>query len=249
LKPSTIILFVLVILMFQFTSVWVHGFQGSQIADPLISTPVTIDGNWTSVDEWSDAVKVSLTPPAGYSGTAYLYAKHDASTFYFLIDFVSATTSQGVGASVSIDSAHDGGDVTGPDDMRFDSHYPYGGTMAVGTGGTDFSWGQGLPAGVLIASSMSISPNSATPHEITEFKIPYSVFPQMQNTIGFAAAAYVSQQLPIWPSPYYRATPSTWGELTLSQTPIPEFGSPAITASILLVALTTTILTLRKMHR
>ncbi len=164
-------LFALVILAFQAGLCWVHAFSGDQLSDPLSSKPVTIDGKWTDVDEWSDAVKVNMTAPSDSSGTAYLYAKHDASTFYFLIDFVSATTLDPSkdGLSVSIDSTHKGGNVLDAGDIRFDSQYPNGGTMQVGTGGILFSWGHSLPPGVLIVSSMSASPNSATPHEIAEF--------------------------------------------------------------------------------
>jgi hypothetical protein len=225
---------VLVVLVFHASLGSVHAFGGEQLTDPLLSNPVTIDGKFTS-NEWSDALQVNMSSNcSGCAGKALLYMKHDASSFYFLEDFISATSlnlSEETGASVTIDSAHDGGSVVGPDDMRFDSSYPYGGSMAIGNGGPDFTWGQGLPGGVLIVMSFSTSPNSAVPHFIAEFRIAFSVFPKLENTIGFAAAAYVcgitscgsATQLVIWPSIYYIATPTTWGELTLSPTPVPEF--------------------------
>jgi hypothetical protein len=96
--------------------------------------------------------------------------------------------------------------------------------MAVGTGGLDLNWGNPLPSGVHIAFSTCPSPHSAIPHEIFEFKITFAAFPnQMQNAIGFAASAYTATQLVLWPANYSADTPTTWGELSLSSTPIPEF--------------------------
>ncbi len=220
-------LFILAILSAQITLGWVYGFSGDQISDPISTNAVTIDGKWTNGNEWSDAVKVDLTFACGTcSGKAYVYTKHDTSCFYFLIDFVSATSLNSTkdGASLTIDSAHDGGNVPNPDDRRFDSHYPSGGTMAVGSGSSDFKWGQPLPAGVHMALSVSTSPNSATPHEISEFKISFSAFPnQIVVAVGFAVTAYAGTQLVVWPADFEPSIPTTWGELILSPTPIPEF--------------------------
>lgn len=226
---------ILVILAFQSSLGVVHAFSGDQLSAPLLSNPVTIDGKFTTSNEWADALQVSMSSScSGCSGKALLYMKHDSANFYFLEDFLSDTSltsvSNGLGdsASVSIDSAHDGGSVTGSDDVRFDSSYSHGGFMAYGIGGSAFSWNNALPAGVQIAMSLSNSPNSAVPHVIAEFQIPFSVFPKLPNTVGFSAAAYVCGQnscgqLVIWPANYDRDIPSTWGELTVSPTPIPEF--------------------------
>lgn len=202
-------------------------FQGSQISESLASKPVTIDGKWTTSDEWSDA-SVTMMPTyvgSANNGTAYLYAKHDSSHFYFLVDFVSSTSLSVSDdyASITIDPTHDDGASAQPDDLRFDSQYPAGGIMTLGGLGGTFL----LPSGVLIAMSMDTSSNLNQPHEITEFRIPFSVFTVMQNTIGFRAtaahgsgSAYTAVSWPIGSVPNL---PSTWGELTLSPTPVPEF--------------------------
>lgn len=221
-----------------------HAFSGDQLSDPLSSNPVTIDGKFTTPNDWSDALQVTLSSTCRIcSGKGLLYIKHDASNFYFLVDFLSVTSLNPSAdhASVTIDSAHDGGTEPGPDDVRFDSNYPNGGSMAVGTGGFYFSWGHGLPAGVLIAMSFSASPNSAVPHVIAEFQIPFSIFPNLQKTVGFAADAYVCgqtspglcrapSQAVIWPASYWLNRPATWGELTISSTPISEIGNIWLTA-------------------
>jgi hypothetical protein len=232
-KVASLVVFVIVVFAFQAGLGVIYAFSGDQISDPLASIPVTIDGKFTTSNEWSDALRVTLSDSCnGCSGAGYLYLKHTVSTFYFLEDFISVTSLNPSGdfASVTIDSAHDGGSVAGPDDVRFDSSYPTGGSMAIGVNKSDFNWGNALPAGVEIAMSFSTSPNFAFPHIIAEFAIPFSIFPKLQSTIGFAAAAYacasscsagIYAQLVIWPSNYYVATPSTWGELTISSTSVP----------------------------
>jgi hypothetical protein len=244
------VLFVLALLILQVNLSWANAFSGDQISDPPASKPVTIDGKWTTPDEWSDAVVVTmfLALNSNYgNGTAYLYAKHDASNFYFLIDYVSATTLSNPSDSVAleIDPLHDGGNAPQPDDRYIYSIYPSSGGMTNGTGGADWSCCSSLPSGVKIAMSMSASPNLSQPHEITEIQIPFSIFPGLQNTIGFAAAAITgvsaSGRLAIWPHNYYRNVPNTFGELTISANPIPipEFnGIWLLTVTILLGTIT-----------
>jgi hypothetical protein len=229
LKPRGIIVLVLFVLWLQASLVWVHAYSGDQLSDPLSSNPVTIDGKWTTNDEWSDALKVELVNTGSVQTSAgSFYLKHDTSNFYFLIDFVSATAmydDQKDGGGVTLDSAHDDGPAAKPDDMRFDSRQ--GGILRLGTGSsTALSSPKALPAGVQIVGSKSASPNAATPHMIYEFMIAFSVLPTARNTIGFAIAAYTnmgSAQLVQWPGTYILAVPQTYGELTLSPTPIPEF--------------------------
>jgi len=221
-----------------------YAYEGSQIASPTLSKAVTVDGKWTASDEWSDAVVAIMFRGSSSSGngTAYLYAKHDARNFYFLIDYISATSLSPThdGAGITIDSLHNGGNTPQPDDRRFDSTYPSGGRMANGTGNPQWSWGNPLPSGVEIGMSMGGSPNLAQQHEITEFQIPFSIFPGMLNTIGFAAAAYsgsgASARLAIWPNIYYRDIPNTFGELTISPSPLPEFGGVSLITAVSMLA-------------
>lgn len=238
-----IVTMLLAVLMLQsITSA--RAYEGSQITSPVLSKTVTIDGKWTTPDEWSDAVVATMvyggTSPSVSNGTAYLYAKHDANNFYFLIDFVSATSLDAVNdaAAIQIDSLHNGGNTPQTDDRRFDSTYPSGGTMWVGTG-TGWNRNNPLPSGVQMAMSIGSSTNLAQPHEISEFQIPFSIFPGMQSVIGFAATAYTSSMLSIWPHLYYRDIPNTWGELTISPNPVPEFASIwlVVAASILAVGI------------
>jgi hypothetical protein len=222
----------------------------SQIACPPSWSSVTIDGKWTTSEEWADALTVTLAKSISSSrnATAYLYAKHDDSNFYFLVDFVSATSLNAAydGAAITIDPLHNGGNGPQPDDRRFDSTWT-GGQMAVGTGAAEWNWDNPLPQGVEIDMSVTNSSNLSQQHEVSEFKIPFSVFPELQDTIGFAAAAYAgsstSFKLAIWPEPHYRDIPNTWGELTVSSEPIPEF---ELVPFVMVIGIVATLVILNK---
>jgi len=225
-------------------------YKGSRIACPPLWRSVTIDGNWTTSEEWADALTVTLAKSSDSSkdATAYLYAKHDDSSFYFLIDFVSATSLNASydGAGIIIDSLHHWGNEPQSDDRRFDSTWT-GGQMAVGTGATEWDWDNPLPQGVEIAMSMTNSSNLSQKHEVSEFKIPFSIFPELEDTIGFAASAYAgsstSFKFAIWPEPYYRDLPNTWGELTVSSEPIPEF---EIIPFVMVIGIVATLVILKR---
>jgi hypothetical protein len=250
-KAFTCVVILILIANMQLILLTAQGYSGSQIALPLLTKPVTVDGKWTAADEWSDAVVITLINCNCSNATAngYLYAKHDPSNFYFLIDFTSSTVLDVTydGASVMIDPLHSGGTVPQSDDREFVA-FSNGGSMSVGTGirGNEWSLNNPLPQEVKVAFSMASSSNQAKPHEIAEFLLPFSIFPGMQNTLGFSVAArhgnFGSQfSLALWPANRAREDLSTWGELTISPTPIQEFPYLwSIIAATLLVSVTLT---------
>jgi len=68
--------------------------------------PVTIDGRWTTPDEWSDTDRVSMYVVQGPASTAYVRMKHEQNMtniiLYVLVDFISDTTNatkQGTGGT------------------------------------------------------------------------------------------------------------------------------------------------------
>jgi hypothetical protein len=231
-KEFICLLFLIVVL--QVTLIRVEGYSGSQIVIPLLTKPVTIDGQF-SADEWSDALMTPLINCACSNVTAsgYLYAKHDPSNFYFLIDFTSSTVldANNDGMSVMLDLLHNDGTVPQSDDREFIAFpIPPGSAMRVGTGVQGNGWSLSpLPQGVKMAYSMASSSSQAQPHEIAEFLLPFSTFSGMQGTIGFTVTAQhgapASSQfsLALWPANFARQNLATWGELTIFPTPIPEF--------------------------
>ncbi len=238
------------IAVLQFAPLMVHGYSGSQMMIPLLTKAVTVDGKWTVADEWSDAGVIALINCSCSNVTAngYLYAKHDPSNFYFLIDFTSSTIpdANNDAMGVMLDPFHNGGTIPQSDDREFVASLG-GDYMSISTGVEDNVWSlyHPLPQGVNVAFSVASSTNQAQPHEIAEFLIPFSTFSGMQNIVGFSAAARhgIGSQysLALWPPNRSRAGLSTWGELTVSPTPIPEFPYVwLIIAATLLVSLTLT---------
>jgi hypothetical protein len=245
----SVVILILIAIM-QLTLMTAQGYSGSQILLPLLTKPVTVDGKWTAADEWSDAVVITLINCNCSSVTAngYLYAKHDPSNFYFLIDFASSTVLDGQhdNMDVFLDPLHNGGTVPQSDDRVFVVGTS-GGVMNVGAGVSQWSLNNPLPEGVKVVFSMAGSSNRAQPHEIVEFMVPFSMFSGMQSTIGFSVAAGHGSvgssefSLALWPANRQRDNPSTWGEVAMSSTPIPEFSSVwSVIAATLLVSVTLT---------
>ena len=220
-----------------------------EITCPPLWRSVTIDGKWTTSEEWTDALTVTLVKSFSSSenATAYLCAKHDDSSFYFLIDFVSATSLNATydGTAIIIDPLHDGGNRPQSDDRRFDSTWT-GGQMAIGTGAAEWNWNSTLSQGVEIDISMTNSSHLSQQHEVSEFKIPFSVFPELKDTVGFAAAAYAgsdtSFMLATWQEDNL-AIPNTWGELTVSSQSITEF---EIVPFVMVIGIVATLVILNK---
>jgi hypothetical protein len=86
----------------------------------MLETPVTLDGKWTSADEWNDAVSLPMKfnpnfKNYGYTenGTAYCMVKHDQEKLYVLVDAVSSTSASGARAKgwdfygITIDATND----------------------------------------------------------------------------------------------------------------------------------------------
>jgi hypothetical protein len=62
------------------------------LAVPRLVNPVTMDGKWTTLDEWSDAQRLSMHVAEGPESTGFLRIKNDDQYLYLLVDFISDTT-------------------------------------------------------------------------------------------------------------------------------------------------------------
>jgi len=62
------------------------------LAVPRLVNTVTIDGKWTTRDEWSDTQLVSMYVAEGPESTGFLRIKNDYEYLYLLVDFVSDAT-------------------------------------------------------------------------------------------------------------------------------------------------------------
>ena len=231
------------------------AYSGTPTTCHLLSNPVTVDGKWTTLEEWSDSLETPLYKSfsSTLNGTGYFYTKHDSDYVYALLDFISdASQDQYDQSVVFLDTGHDGGSVAKVDDYAFaliwtnmtSSRF----SMWKGTGAgwqtvdSQIAFLTPVP-GSLAASSLSASPRSSTLHMVYEFRIPKTIFAASSSSIGLAmvlahkAAPPSAEVLLTWPRDTLRDIPDKWGELTFSSTPIPEFPNPT-TVLVALVALT-----------
>jgi hypothetical protein len=82
---------VLLVLILSSVLVSVSVARDSLAVSRLVN-PVTIDGKWTTPDEWSDAQRVSMYVAEGPESTGFIRIKNDDQYLYLLVDFISDTT-------------------------------------------------------------------------------------------------------------------------------------------------------------
>jgi hypothetical protein len=173
---------------------------------PTLENPVTMDGKWTSSQEWSDAYEGKLVFLWG-SGEAYFRIKHDDDFLYLFVDYVSLTTPQERDAAgILVDTNNDGGEIMQNDDYYLTYLYISESTAFLvrgwGTGSkiindfSDFNWQYVMtvdwelnPKNFSADSTVDTqnNPYSTQNHVQWEFKIPKSEF--KHNTIRFLAYA------------------------------------------------------------
>ncbi len=129
----------------------------------------TIDGEWTSDDEWNDGEITTIGEDVAFRSTWDM--AEDVMTRW-VIEFFSDTTDDAEDYwEFCMDGNADGGSAPQADDFKF-----------VITGNTDLVWYQGDGTGwtevsldaseIEWAASLSESPTNSTPHQILEFQIP-----------------------------------------------------------------------------
>jgi len=207
------------------------AYKGSLLC-PLSKSTVTVDGKWTNVEEWADAVERKMGFWKGW-GECYFRAKHDSSTLYILVDFVSDTSpTVKDSATVAIDADHDGASSPQQDDFRWNLGYgedpsKLGSGYEQGEGEKTWleNWGAAPPYLVGAASMNGDNdPYTQRPHRIYEFSIPKEHL--NRKAIGlyvWAADKYseADEAQAAWPlSPH--DNPSQWAELIFSKRSLSE---------------------------
>ena len=187
------------------------------------SNKITIDGKWTTSDEWNDAFEETLNFGNG-SGEAYLRVKHDAENLYVLVDFLTYhEIKTGDGCLVVLDTKHDGGSSVQSDDLavliRWNTPteiYP-----AIQWEGWWSEW-EFLPSDFEVGSSTDAeqSPYPTNPHLIFEFKIPKSSLKSPSTTLGFLSFLICDNEnlsifLPLIQQEQEVLKPDNWADLIL----------------------------------
>jgi len=194
----------------------------------------TIDGAWTSEDEWTDGDITMIGTDVAFRST---WDTGDVTTTRWIVEFFSDTTD-------------DPGDLWQfcIDNQQWGGSYPVGNKFEI-TGHTDLLWYQGMGDGtdwtevsldaseIEWANSLSASPTNSTPHWILEFTITKDYgFVQMDILWNFYLAVYDASNPGVlaWP-PTDADVPDTWGIENYSMEAIPEgltFGVMVLLSSV-----------------
>ena len=196
--------------------------------------PVTVDGKWTSMTEWQDALEVPMYVAEG-NAVGYFRVKHDASYLFVLAESGSDTAvEQYDWMEVFLDTLHDHG-LPSTDDYRFRAVWMTATSVNVLNwkgNGTDWSPPDPLLAGVQakIGLDAGYSPHVPHPHVVGEFKIPlgvgvtlgseFGLFIRLSDSTVYLSGTYDLTKHFYWPGPTLApgaSDPSLWGDVVLSR--------------------------------
>jgi hypothetical protein len=212
---------------------------------PTLVEP-TIDGMWTSDDEWTDGNVTMIGENVAFRST-YSTLSTDPITVAtnFVIEILNDNTNDtGDYWQICLDGTLDGGNTPMTDDFRIDV---VGHTDLTVYQGTVITWTEVTPdAGELnFSDSISASPTSSTPHWIAEFSIVKTEGVILLNPEwGLRLAVYDESNsgagVQAWP-PADRDIPFDWGLNTYTDQPIPEglsFGVVVLLSSVAVIVAT-----------
>ncbi len=188
-----------------------------------VRTP-TIDGMWTTQDEWTDAQVMQITDDAVWLTKT---SRVGGLWQYILVEIFTETTNDGGDYwLICVDDTHDGG--TGPNTNDVQVRILAHSTLEVYTGTATGTWQRDLyggTQGVSWANSLSASPLNSTAHYILEVRLDmdgwYVLTPPPHGI--FVGEYDVSRgSLTSWP-PTSPDIPDQWGTMTAyAGAPIPE---------------------------
>jgi hypothetical protein len=220
----------------------VKAYKAGFSVDDGTGTEPTMDGKWTTNDEWTDSFKDQL-----YGGFDGIFRVKYASSYpdwvhqYFLIELFSDNTNdagdywQLCYASAAEFTFPDysnppGGTTPGTTCLRIDfvGHAQAGLTIYKGTGTgwgvlTGYTW----PTNIQIVDSISASPSNSTPHWIVEIKVDhmysgFGIAPNFWIRVAAYDASNSAAGVKAWPPESSVNVPDDWGLMTALQTAIPE---------------------------
>lgn len=211
---------------------------GYVIQDFELVTEPTIDGTWTTTDEWTDAAEAQLDGDID----AIFRIKHstEAGTgnilyYYILVEVLDDSTNDPgdltqiciVGAD-EVGGTPDGAYLPQTNCIRFDydgndagGFTCYRGNGATWSTQTGYTWS----TDVFMVNSFDTSPSSDTTHRIAELKISAEAFdinPEYWLRVAVFDESNPVEGVPSWP---YGSRDNTndWGKVEVSAEAIPEF--------------------------
>jgi hypothetical protein len=182
---------------------------------PTVVEP-TIDGFWTSADEWTDGEETMIGENVAFRSTFNVTGLDPIGvTSYFVIEALNDVTyDAGDYWQICIDGALDGGSAPQTDDFRIDivGHTDLVVYQGTGSGWTEVELDE---SEIEWANSLSDSPNNSTPHWVLEFQIPKNEGTVLMGIFwGIRVAVYDASNpnagVQAWP-PTDRDVPDGWG--------------------------------------
>jgi hypothetical protein len=177
----------------------------------------TIDGTWTSADEWRDGLLMQIGFATTFQTTVTIFSY---STIYeeFLVEIYSDnTTDAGDYWQFCFDTANNSSPAPDTDDYRFDI---VGHTTLVAYQGNGTGWTQldSPPLVITWANSINrslLTPFYNDPHWILEFRVaktndPIPINPPLGLRVAVYDASNAEQGVLAWP-PTSQDDPSRWG--------------------------------------
>jgi hypothetical protein len=211
----------------------------------------TIDGVWTTPDEWNDGPQIMMSNNANFTFNLDI----TSGTFQWIIEFFGDTTNDpGDYVRISLDPENQDAFAPGETDRRI----TVDGNGDIEVMGGPTVWIADIGQGEIVAAqSLSASPWESTPHKIVEISDPNKnegpsvIWGAPPNGMYVAAYDATTQTLATWPpisdDPNDERNPSAWGVIAASSTdPIPEGFSLAFVAVLSSVAVAVSVYFVRK---
>jgi hypothetical protein len=201
---------------------------------------VTIDGKWTTTNEWEEAKEFPIKFGFTHYIFGYFLIKDNEEFLYVLIDHTpDVTLEDGDSGKIKLDIDNDGFDSPKKDDYIISIEWNGNKTdISVQQGnGTEWVMVESMPEGIEAASTNNAenNPYSENQHLIYEFAIPRKITGN-EPVIGFSASAIdwsveranvlersetIRPRYILFPSGAHYKKPSTWAKLQFS-TPFEE---------------------------
>lgn len=183
----------------------------------------TIDGQWTTVNEWTDGVMMLMSEDAVFTYNMDM----TAFTIQWLVEiFTDNTDAAGDYWQICLDPDNSGGTAPQTGDFMIKI---LGHTTIEVYAGTGTGWGADIGSGELVwANSISDSPWNSNPHYILELSDPDKqvgtiVTGQPPNGMRVAVYDADTDTLEAWPPGSNADVPNEYGVIAdYSQEPIPE---------------------------
>jgi hypothetical protein len=206
---------------------------------PAVVEP-TIDGVWTSADEWTDGEETMIGENVVLRST-FIVTEVDPPgiTSHFVIEALNDDTyDAGDYWQICIDGLLDGGSAPQTDDFRIDI---VGHTTLVVYQGTGSGWTEVEldESEIEWSNSLSDSPNNSTPHWVLEFQIPKNEGTVLMGICWAMRVAVYDASNPdagvqVWPPDSDADVPDGWGieDYTFDQyEPTEKVATPTLSPS------------------